>query len=164
MFMVTITIALLAIIIHLLLMKQRTAAKVLEVIILYFLVIVFGLGTLMAGLMHVFNGPATAQMIGWPAGSPFQFEVGVADISFGLVCILAIWFRGSYWLAAILANSFFLFGAMIGHFHDAVVSGNNAAYNIGPNIILADLVMPLLLIGLFIWWNWLTGGENSAKA
>jgi hypothetical protein len=164
MLVILFSLVLLAIVIHLILMKQRTAAKVLEIIILYLLVIVFGFGTLLAGLGHVFNGPATAQMIGWPAGSPFQFEVGVADISFGLVCILAVWFRGSYWLAAILANSFFLFGAMIGHVHDALVSGNNAAYNIGPNIIISDLIMPLLLIGLFIWWNRLAGGKNSANS
>jgi hypothetical protein len=151
MFMIFLGLTLIAIVVHLGLMKKpRTLRNVLEIIILYLLVIVFGLGTLLAGLMHVFNGPATAQLIGWPAGSPFQYEVGVADISFGLVCVLALFFRGSYWLAAILANSFFLFGAFIGHVHDLAVSGNAAAYNIGPNIILSDLIMPLVVIGLYV--------------
>jgi len=148
--MIFLGLTLSAIAVHFALMrKPRTLHNVLEIIILYLLVIVFGLGSLLAGLMHVFNGPATAQMIGWPAGSPFQYEVGVADISFGLVCILALFFRGSYWLAAILANSFFLLGAMIGHVHDYLAAGNAAAYNIGPNIILSDLIMPLAVIGLY---------------
>ncbi|HVN67209.1 MAG TPA: DUF6790 family protein [Candidatus Sulfotelmatobacter sp.] len=140
-------LTLIAIAVHFGLMKKpRTLRNVLEIVILYLLVFVFGLGSLLAGLMHVFNGPATAQLIGWPSGSPFQYEVGVADIAFGLVCILAFFFRGSYWLAAILANSFFLFGAFIGHVHDALASGNTAAYNIGPNIIFSDLLMPIVMI------------------
>lgn len=150
MFLFLLSIAVIAIIIHLLLMKQRTAKKVMEVILLYLLVITFGLGSLISGAFHVFNGPATAKMIGWPPGSPFQYEVGVADMALGLICFLCLFIRGSFWLAAIIANSFFLLGCMIGHVRDVVVSGNLAAYNIGPNIILSDLVMPLVVIGLYI--------------
>ena len=161
MFMFMLGLALFAIVVHLLLMKPRSNAVVVEAVLLYLLVIIFGFGTLLAGLMHVFNGPATAQMIGWPAGSPFQFEVGVADISLGLVCILAPFFRGSYWLAAILANSFFLFGAFIGHVHDYLTAGNAAAYNIGPDIFFSDLIVPLVMIGLYFVYRRLAGmGQN----
>jgi hypothetical protein len=143
-------VALLAIIIHVAFMKQRSAKKIVEVTLLYLLVISVGAGALIAGFMHVFNGPATAEMIGWQPGSPFQYEVGVADLAFGLICVLCVLFRGSFWLAAIIANSFFLFGCMIGHIRSLAESGNLAAYNIGPNIIIADLILPLLLIGLYI--------------
>ena len=144
------TIALLAILIHIALMKQRSAKKIVEISLLYLLVIGVGLGALIAGFMHVFNGPATAEMIGWAPGSPFQYEVGVADMAFGLICVLCIFFRGSFWLAAIIANSVFLLGAMAGHVRSMAQSGNIAAYNIGPNIIIADFVLPLLLLGLYI--------------
>jgi len=143
-------LVLIAIGIHLLLMKQRSAKKAIEVILLYLLVIALGGGSLISGAFHVFNGPATARMIGWEPGSPFQYEVGVADMALGLVCFLCLFFRGSFWLAAILANSFFLFGCMIGHVRSLAESGNLAAYNIGPNIILSDLVMPLVVIGFYI--------------
>ena len=144
------TLALLAIIIHVALMKQRTAKKIVEVTLLYLLVIVVGAGALISGFMHVFNGPATAKMIGWAPGSPFQYEVGVADMAFGLIAVLCIFFRGSFWLAAILANSFFLLGCMAGHLRSMAEAGNLAAYNIGPNIIIMDLIIPLVLIGLYI--------------
>ena len=147
-FMLTLT--LLAIIIHIALMKQRSKKKIVEVTLLYLLVIAVGAGALIAGFMHVFNGPATAKMIGWAPGSPFQYEVGVADMAFGLVAVLCIFFRGSFWLAAILANSFFLLGAMAGHIRSMAESGNLAAYNIGPNIIIMDLIIPLVLIGLYV--------------
>lgn len=146
-------VSLAAIILHILLMKEKSAKKIVEVILLYLLVIAVGMGSLVAGLFHIFNGPATARMIGWAPGSPFQYEVGVADVAFGTTCILCIFFRGSFWLAAIIANGIFLLGAMAGHVRDALASGNLAAYNIGPNIIFADLIMPLLLLGLYIVYN-----------
>lgn len=143
-------VSIMAMAVHTLLMKERSAKKVVEIILLYLLVINFGLGSLFAGAFHVFDGPATARMIGWAPGSPFQYEVGIADMAFGLICFLCLFIRGSFWLAAIIANSFFLFGCMIGHLRSLVLAGNLAAYNIGPNIILSDLIMPLVLIGLFI--------------
>lgn len=151
-----------AIVAHILFLKQRSLKNILEVILLYLLVITVGLGTLLAGLMHVFNGPATAQMIGWPAGSPFQYEVGVADIAFGLLGVLCLFFRGKFWLAAIIANSVFLIGAMAGHIRSLAESGNLAAYNIGPNIIISDLIVPLVIIGLYIVFRRL-GADRSSK-
>ena len=144
------SVAFAAIVIHLLFMRQRNVKKVIEVILLYLLVIAVGMGALVAGAFHVFNGPATAKMIGWEPGSPFQYEVGIADMAFGLVCFLCLFIRGSFWLAAIIANSFFLLGCMVGHVRSLAESGNLAAYNIGPNIIISDLILPLLLIGLYI--------------
>lgn len=144
------TATLIAIILHTAFMKQRSAKKVVGIVLMYLLAIAVGLGALIAGFMHIFNGPATAQMIGWPAGSPFQYEVGVADIAFGAVAFLCIFFRGNFWLAAIIANSVFLFGCMIGHIRSLMLSGNMAAYNIGANIIVSDLILPLVLIGLYV--------------
>lgn len=155
------TVALLAILVHVALMKQRTAKKIVEVTLMYLLVISIGIGSLIAGLMHVFNGPATAAMIGWPAGSPFQYEVGVADIAFGVTAILCLFFRGSYWLAAIIANSTFLIGCMIGHFRSLAATGNTAAYNVGPNIIFSDLVVPVVLIVLYVVYSNLLLNDNS---
>ena len=151
-------VALLAIVIHIAFMKQRSAEKLIEVCLLYLLVIAVGAGALIAGFMHIFNGPAVAKMIGWAAGSPFQYEVGVADVAFGTVAVLCLFFRGSYWLAAIIANSVFLIGCMIGHIHSMAASGNLAAYNIGPNIIISDLILPLVLIALYLVH------QRSAKA
>jgi hypothetical protein len=131
-------------------MKQRSAKKIVEIILMYLLVIAVGLGAVIAGAFHVFNGPATARMIGWEPGSPFQYEVGVADMALGLIAMLCIFVRGRFWLAAILANSFFLLGCMAGHVRSLAESGNLAAYNIGPNIIVSDLIVPLALLGLYI--------------
>jgi hypothetical protein len=147
-FMLSITV--LAIVVHIVRLKERSVKNVVEVILLYLLGIAVGLGAIVAGLAHVFNGPATAALIGWPAGSPFQYEVGVADIGLGLIAFLCLFIRGNFWLAAIIANSTFLLACMAGHVRSLAESGNLAAYNIGTNIVFSDLIIPLALITLYI--------------
>jgi len=154
-------ISITAMVLHILLLKERPAKKILEIILLYSLVIIFGLGNLLAGAFHVFNGPATARMIGWESGSPFQYEVGIADMAFGLLGFLCLFIRGNFWLATILANSFFLFGCMLGHVRNLVATGNVAAYNIGPNILFTDLILPLVIIGLYIVYKRLPDAYGS---
>lgn len=150
---ISLGLTLMAILVHVILMrKPRTPANILEVVLLYLLFILFGWGTFLAGLMHIFNGPATAQMIGWAPGSPFQFEVGAADVAFGTLGILCLFIRGNFWPAAIIANSIFMLIAFAGHVHDFMVSGNAAAYNIGPAIVFNDFLLPVLMIGLYWWW------------
>ncbi len=159
MLIISLVLTLIAVLVHVILMKKpRNLKNVLEIVLMYLLFILFGLGTFLAGLMHIFNGPATAQMIGWAPGSPFQFEVGAADVAFGTLGILCLFIRGNFWPAAVIANSVFLLIAFAGHIHSLLASGNSAAYNIGPAIIFSDLVLPLVLIGLYLWWAGLKEG------
>ncbi len=44
-----------------------------------------------------------AASIGWPAGSPFQFEVGIANLSFGILGILCLKFMDNFWTATVIA-------------------------------------------------------------
>jgi hypothetical protein len=82
-------------------------------------------------------------------------------MAFGLLCIWCLFIRGSFWLAAILANSFFLIGSMLGHVRNLVATGNVAAYNIGPNILFSDLILPLIIIGLYIVYKRLPDAYGS---
>ena len=57
-----------------------TPERVVHILLLYALV--FGVGIIglpMGFIPHVFFPDQTAESIGWPTGSPFQFEVGLHD-------------------------------------------------------------------------------------
>lgn len=70
-----------------------------------------------------------ARAIGWET-SPFQFEVGLADLGMGLAGLYAA-FRGfEARLAATLVLACFLVGAGIGHIREIVSAGNFAPGNI----------------------------------
>jgi hypothetical protein len=130
--------------------KPRTIENVLEIILLDYIIIIVGIGQTIGGLVHIFNGPAIARAIGWAPGSPFQYEVGMANIAIGIAALLGSRFRGTYWLAVSLISGIFFLGAGVGHVRDFIVNGNSAAYNIGPMLYLSDGILPIALIILTV--------------
>jgi hypothetical protein len=89
-----------------------------------------------------------AASIGW-APSPFQYEVGVANLGIGLASIYAA-FRGfEARLAAGIAAACFLIGAGIGHVRDILATGNFAPGNAGP-IMVTDFLTPIAVFVLLV--------------
>lgn len=131
--------------------KQWGTPKVVEVFLGYILFFNMGLFGLLAAYAHVFMGPEIAREIGWQPGSPFQYEIGMANLSYGVLGILAYWNREYFWDAASIGWSVLLLGCFVGHLMDYYKHGNNAPYNIGPFIWFTDLFLPLLLLGLLIY-------------
>jgi hypothetical protein len=141
-----------AIIIHLLVAKKPLSkGKVVDVILLYILVIFIGVGCLVGAMAHVLRGPETAQGIGWQPGSPFQFEIGMANLAFGVLGILCIWERGGFWTATGIGVAVLFLGCAYGHVYEMVVHHDYAPYNAGAGIFFNDAVIPvtiLVLLGL----------------
>lgn len=136
---------------HLFLQRHRlTKQIVVEVVLLYALVIYVGGSGLFAFAGHAFKGEQVAQLIGWPTGNPFQLEVAVANLAFGVLGILCIWFRGDFWLATVIGYAVFLVGAMAVHVRESLLQGNAQAYNIGLPILFADVIVPAVLLGLVL--------------
>ena len=91
----------------------------------------------------------SAASIGW-APSPFQYEVGVANLGLGLACIYAA-FRGfEARVAAGIVAACFLLGAGIGHIRDIVATGNLAPGNAGP-IMFTDFLTPIVVLALLFF-------------
>jgi hypothetical protein len=97
---------------------------------------------------HLFAPDRVAESIGWPKGNPFQFEVGLASVSYGILGVLAYRFGHEWWLATIVAYSIFYVVAAVGHVRELVVRGNRSPGNAGPVLVL-DVGVPLLLIVLY---------------
>nr|NQU89818.1 hypothetical protein [Bacteroidota bacterium] len=110
-----------------------------------------GLGYQMvaSGIMHIFFGAKIAAYIGWPKGSPFQFEVGLADLGMGVLGIMCGYFDGSFWLATIVISSVFLWGCVVGHLRDMIKNKN---FNPGSAgfVFWWGLLMPIALIVLYM--------------
>lgn len=128
--------------------KTMCAAEVVNLYLIYFLFSGVGLIGGIGFVAHVFYPNQTAAMIGWPPGSPFQFEVGLHDGAWGLLGFLCFFLRGNFWTATVIGWSFFMIGAAYGHIHDAYVAGNFAPYNVGS--ILPDLLVPIILLSLLV--------------
>ena len=97
---------------------------------------------------HTVFATSVAESIGWPAGNPFQTEVGFANLAIGTVGFACFW-RYDFWLPAAVAKSVFAWGAGLTHVLDMVETGNLAPNNVGP-ILVWDFLLPVAIIALVI--------------
>ncbi|MBN8549376.1 MAG: hypothetical protein J0M12_08690 [Deltaproteobacteria bacterium] len=149
--------------IHLALSRvPRTRGRVIRILLIYSLVLNVGvIGFFFGFIPHVFFADRAARLIGWPPGSPFQFEVGVHDGAWGMLGFLCIWFGGSFRVATGAGWSFFMLGATYGHIRDTVLSGNYAPYNF-LMIFVDGFVAVWLLTLLFLDYRWNKCPTSSA--
>lgn len=131
--------------------KEWFLPKSLEVFLSYVILFNIGVMGLLAAYMHLFEGPETAKLIGWPPGSGFQFEIGIANLAYGVVGIMAYWIRGRFWDALLIGWSILLLGCFVGHITDYAFHDNNALWNIGVFIWINDLILPFLMMGAFVY-------------
>ena len=94
------------------------------------LLLPIGVTGLWAGIAHVFFPHIAAAHIGWEV-SPFQYEVGVADLAVGVTACLAFWCTWEFRAAAVCAASIFLLGDAIGHVRQMLAASNFAPGNAG---------------------------------
>jgi hypothetical protein len=144
-------ITFLAILFHLLFTKQpKTKKIVLETILMYFLVFCVGVGGIFAFIGHAFYGVQIAKQIGWLSGNPFQFEVAIANLAFGVLGLLSIKLKRGFWLATGLGSVIFYYGAAFGHIKDIIIHHNYAPYNSGTFLYMGDIFIPSIILILLI--------------
>lgn len=126
----------------------RTAPVIVEALFAWFLLFSVAVSFFYNFILHVFFGTMTAHFIGW-SQSPFQAEVGFANLGFAVVGLIA--FRGSFGAraAAVVGPACFLWGAAAGHVMQMRVAHNFAPGNAGV-IFYTDIAIPI--IGLVLLW------------
>jgi hypothetical protein len=122
----------------------RTRERRLEVFLLYLLGIGVGANGIGGFSGHLFASDQVAEAIGWPAGNPFQLEVGFANLALGVLGVIAIHRRDGFREATVIAGTVFSVGATIVHLMDILETGNLAPGNTVQNV--SNLVRPALLI------------------
>ena len=128
--------------------RPITRGFVIDRLLRYLFLFPLGLQGLWAFLGHVFFPERSAAAIGW-ATSPFQYEVGVANLGLGLASLYAA-FRGfEARLATAIAAACFLIGAGVIHIVDIMGKGNLAPGNAGP-IMVTDFLTPIVILVLLV--------------
>ena len=91
---------------------------------------------------------AVAESIGWAKGSPFQQEVGFANLALGVLGLIAAGRRDGFREATVIAVAIMGVGATVVHVIDILQEANLAAENSIQNV--ANLLKPVLLIPMLI--------------
>ncbi|KQR26275.1 DUF6790 family protein [Microbacterium sp. Leaf151] len=102
-----------------------------------------------AGISHIFFGNRISKTIGFEK-SPYELEVGFADLAFGIAGLIAANFSPDYWLAVILSSSIFRVGCGIGHIRSMIRDKNFAINNTA--ILFVNFVVPAFLLFAFFTW------------
>jgi hypothetical protein len=137
--------------------RPRTRRGIVDTLLLYFFAFPIGLGGLLGFVGHTMRAGPVAASIGWPAGNPFQYEVAVANLAFGVLGLLCLRFRDGFWTATAIGWSVFMLGAAGVHLHQIHIGQPYAPENAGA-ILYFDIAAPLCLLALLIIRN---AGINS---
>jgi hypothetical protein len=140
-------------IVHVAVQKQpRTKQRIADGLLLYLFAFPIGLGGIIGFIGHTWRAASVAASIGWPASNPFQYEVAVANLAFGVLGLLCLRFRGSFWAATAIGWSVFMLGAAGVHLHQIHIGQPFAPDNAGA-ILYFDILVPLFVLGLIATRN-----------
>lgn len=129
--------------------QRKTFTFICERLLAEVLLFPVGLLGLWAALGHIAFPDQSAAAIGW-APSPFQTEVGLANLGIGIAGLIGYVYRDwGYRLGVSAVTGVFLLGAAAGHVFQMYASGNLAAGNAGP-ILYTDVLTPLALFFLLV--------------
>ena len=147
---------------HILLDRQaNSTARRIELILLYVFAISVGANGLSGAFGHLFLSDMVAEGVGWATGSPFQLEMGFANLAVGMLGLIAVGRRDGFRTATIILTTIIGLGATSVHIMDIAAHGNLAPGNTIQNI--GNLLDPILLITLTWWSSRLAGSDwNSA--
>jgi len=126
----------------------RTGAPAADRFLAWILLLPVGVTGLWAALFHLFFPGISAADIGWQV-SPFQFEVGMADLAIGATACLSFWRNLDFKAAAVMVSSIFFLGDAVGHVKQMMVAGDFAPGNAGVPFY-SDVALPVLMIVLLI--------------
>jgi len=97
-------------------------------------------------VFHVFFSKIASASIGW-APSPFEYEVGIANLAMGVTCLMALRASYSYKLAAGIALSVWLGGDAVGHVIQMVSAHDFSSGNAG-SWFWTDILIPVTLTSM----------------
>lgn len=139
--LVMLILAIICILLHYLFSKTKTFY---EITFRWITLLPLGVTGIYTAIMHVFFAEITAAGIGW-ATSPFQFEVGMADLTIGILGILAFSASYSFRLATTIGATIWLWGDAVGHIYQMFYHQNFAPGNAGSWFWM-DIIVPLILL------------------
>ncbi len=158
MFHLALGVVMIGLIIHVVRTHERTRERVGELVMLYVLIGYCGVATLAVSLYGLWNGPALAGMLGFPADNPFQDFVSVALLAMSILSLLSVRYRGAYLIGPAVVWSVFFVGATFIHVGD--FSAHGAMTHGTALMIFAThgLISVMLLTGLAMSGVWKSAG------
>jgi len=141
--------------------RRGSGAAIAGTYLLYLFFLYVGMMGVLTSYAHVFRPVQTSASIGWST-SPYEYEVGMADLTVGVLGILCLKFRGNFWLATAIANGVWLWGDAVGHVRQMTLNNDHAANNSGL-FLVAEFVVPFVILFLTFFHRRLEGRSKRCR-
>ena len=148
---VYLVLALVSSIVRIIAKKNTSGIEKARIFLINLIVFCIGVQGVMAFYAHAFMADYIAEQIGWAPGSPFQFEMAIANLSYGVLGLLCIRFKGNFWIAVVSGNLILLWGAAYGHIVQ-MAKGDHSPYNSGIFLYVGDIIIPAAIFVLMIYY------------
>lgn len=136
----------------------RGFSSVPERYLAWLLLLSVGVDGIWVGIFHIFFPSIASAQIGW-SPSPFEFEIGIADLALGITAVIAFWCSLSFQSAVAVYAILFYVGVAIGHLYDAAVHSNFSPNNFGLLLIITVARAILLSWLIHAAWRHHRGGS-----
>ncbi len=131
-----------------------STSEICTILLLYQFIVTFGLVGIIGVIVNIVKADSTAKQLGWPGG-PFQIKYGFSQLGLGVMGIMAIWFRGAFWIGVLVNMYIYGLSGFWSHIHVMVKNKKTDAESIG-NLIMDALyqifitVLSILAGGIWI--------------
>lgn len=129
--------------------KRLTKRRAAERLLSWSLPINGGLLEIVGFLWHTLRGKKTADGVDPTVDNTLRKQVAIAHLAFGVLGVLSIWFRGTFWFATVIGQAIFLTGISIAHAHEMQKQGKPFV----DILLFFDVLMSLAHIGLLRFYN-----------
>lgn len=123
--------------------EERTKERGVEIFLLYQLIFSMGLTSLISFIGLTWMDVMVAKKLAWPT-CPFQQNLANVNLAYGILGIIAIWYRGYFWLATIIGFAIWILTDAVHHIYDAYAHSNFSEGNVGF-LLYTDIFVPIIL-------------------
>lgn len=125
-----------------------------EIILLHQYAVSSGLIGVIGFYINVIKADDTAKSLGWPGG-PFQVKYGFSQLGCGVMGVLSIWIRGSFWIGTLVTLYIYGISGLWSHVAEMKRKEVNPidTWNIILDIIY-HITLTILLLQVPSVWVW----------
>lgn len=129
--------------------KTRSKYMVMDTLVSWLFFFGIGMWGILGSYAHTALADETARSIGWAPGSPFQYEVAMGNLAYGICGVIASRANMGFRWATALFVTIFMWGAAVGHIREILTAQNMAPYNSGF-LLYTAILLPAAILGLLI--------------
>ena len=135
-------------------------ATIMHTLLLHQFVVTHGLLALVGFFINVITPEKTAASLGW-ASSPYQIKYGFQQLGLGIMGVLAIWFQGNFWVAALV--TLYIYGLSGLCTHTQEVLRKRREKSVTDWVEIGNIVLDVIYHVVLTWMSLMIPGVWSLQ-